>query len=449
LKINFSAQQRKRSVVLLRHFSARALFWVGAVVVGLVAVLFAELTDWAQTQFQNNLTLYPWLPFVSAPLVGLIAVWVTRQYFPGSAGSGIPQVMAELQRRPDDQWPPLVSLRLAVGKILLGVTAIGAGFSFGREGPTVQVGASIMAAMSRFLPRAIHIKRNYLLVVGGGAGIAAAFNTPLAGIVFAIEELNREVESRVSGLIITAIMLAGLVARAVIGNHSYFGEMHVTTSAATAIEMVILCSITTGLLGGAFSRSLILSASSWNTTLGKWREAHPYFFAAACGMLIAAIGWACGGLTYGTGYKETLILLTDDQSDFPWYFGPAKLIATLISYLSGLPGGIFAPSLAIGAGIGHDLDLLLNDYAPSQMILVFCMTGFLAAATQAPLTAIIIVMEMVDGYPMIMGLMATALLASAISKMLSGPLYAVLATNMLKKLRRQTVIVSSEEKAPP
>ena len=148
MKINFSAQQRKRSVVLLRHFSARALFWVGAVVVGLVAVLFAELTDWAQTQFQNNLTLYPWLPFVSAPLVGLIAVWVTRQYFPGSAGSGIPQVMAELQRRPDDQWPPLVSLRLAVGKILLGVTAIGAGFSFGREGPTVQVGASIMAAMS-------------------------------------------------------------------------------------------------------------------------------------------------------------------------------------------------------------------------------------------------------------------------------------------------------------
>ena len=353
-----------------------------------------------------------------------------------------------LQRRPDDTWPPLVSLRLAFGKVLLGVTAIGAGFSFGREGPTVQVGASIMEAMSRFLPRAIQIKRNYLLVVGGGAGIAAAFNTPLAGIVFAIEELNRQVESRVSGLIITAIMLAGLVARAVIGNHSYFGEMHVTSTATTAVQMVLLCSITTGVLGGLFSRCLILSTSNWNTSLGRWREAHPYLFAAACGVLIAAIGWACGGLTYGTGYKETLILLTDDQSDFPWYFGPAKLIATVISYLSGLPGGIFAPSLAIGAGIGHDLDLLLNDYAPSPMILVFCMTGFLAAATQAPLTAIIIVMEMVDGYPMIMGLMATALIASAISKMLSGPLYAVLATNMLKKLRGQTVVNPSAEKAP-
>ena len=150
MKLSFPARKRKRGAVLLRHFSARALFWTGAVVVGLVAVLFAELTEWAQTQFRNNLALYPWLPFVSAPLVGLIAVWVTRQYFPGSSGSGIPQVMAELQRRPDDKWPPLVSLRIAVGKILLGVSAIGAGFSFGREGPTVQVGASIMAAMSRF-----------------------------------------------------------------------------------------------------------------------------------------------------------------------------------------------------------------------------------------------------------------------------------------------------------
>ncbi len=420
----------------MRHFSARAIFWGGAVVVGLVAVLFAELTEWAQDQFQHGLEQNPWLPFVTAPVVGLIAAWLTRQYFPGSGGSGIPQVIAEMERRPDDQWPPLVSLRLAVGKVLLGVAAIGAGFSFGREGPTVQVGASIMEALSRFLPRAANIKRNYLLVVGGGAGIAAAFNTPLAGIVFAIEELNREVESRISGLIITAIMVAGFVARALIGNRSYFGELLVTTSLSVAIQMVLLCGIATGLLGGVFARALILSATNWNTSLGRWREAHPYLFAAACGMLIAALGWACGGITFGTGYKETLILLSDDGSEFPWYFGPAKLLATFISYMSGLPGGIFAPSLAIGAGIGHDLDLLLNEYAPTGMILVFCMTGFLAAATQAPLTAIIIVMEMVDGYSMILGLMATALLASAVSKWISGPLYSTLAANMLKQRRR-------------
>lgn len=423
---------------LLRHIEARVIFWSGAVVVGLVAVLFAELSERAQSLFQSGLSDYPWLPFIVTPLAGFVVAWAMRQYFPGSNGSGIPQVMAELERRPEDKWPPLVSLRLAFGKVVLGVAAIGAGFSFGREGPTVQVGASIMAALSRYLPRAANIKRTHLLVVGSGAGIAAAFNTPLAGIVFAIEELNRKVESRVSALIITAIMLAGFIARAVLGNTSYFGEMQFRIYTSTAIQVILLSSVTTGLLGGLFARVLILSATNWNTPLGRWREQHPYRFAAACGLLIAALGWACGGITYGTGYRETISLLTDVNVDLPWYYGPAKLIATVVSYASGLPGGIFAPSLAIGAGFGHSLDLLLDDYAPSEMILIFCMVGFLAAATQAPLTAIFIVMEMVDGYRMVLGLMATALLASAISKLLSGSLYSVLAANILQSKRQHT-----------
>jgi H+/Cl- antiporter ClcA len=430
---------------LIRRFTARLAFWVAAIVVGLVVVAFAEMADYAARIFNRGLRIAPWLPFVITPLVGMLGVWMTRKWFAGIEGGGIPQVIAELSRIPGEKWPALVSLKLAFGKIMVGTAVMGSGFSFGREAPSVQVGASIMVSIERFLPRSARISRKHLLVVGGGAGIAAAFNTPLAGIVFAIEELNRSIESRVSGLIITGIVLAGIASQTLLGKQSYFGEIIVSATDSTVIKMVLLCSLVTGILGGLFSRICTLSASGWNTRLGQFRSNRPVLFAGLCGLLVASLAWVCGGITLGSGFKETLTLL-EDAPDYPWYFGPAKMLATLISYISGLPGGLFAPSLAIGAGLGHDLFLLLGEDAPSGILLVLCMTGFMAAVTQAPITSFVIVMEMVDGYSLIIGLMATAIIASGISRSVSKPLYSFIAARILQ---RQRALVAPESPITP
>ena len=436
------ADLRRRWPYLLaqsRVWLGRSAFWLASLAVGLAAVGFALLTDKAAHLFIELTGRYPWAPFLISPLAGAGLLWVTRRWFQGAEGSGIPQVIAEL-RRPYavvNVWRPLVSLRIAFGKVLIGVAAVGAGFSFGREGPTVQVGACLMAAAERFLPATLRIQRHHLLVAGGAAGIAAAFNTPLAGIAFALEELFRNVESRMSGVLIAAIALAGMLAKSLLGDHAYYG--HVYLADGGLLLAVLVCAVASGVAGGLFARILVLGGAGWRGPFARLRAEHPYVFAALIGLFIATLGWACGGLTWGSGYTETHAIL-DGHGDIPWFFGLAKFVATVSAYLSGLPGGIFAPSLAIGAGLGQNISALFSGtligaVLPSALI-VLCMVGFLSAATRAPITAFIIVMEMVEGYPIVFELMAAALIASTVSRFISPPLYLSLANQMIARQRQ-------------
>ncbi|MEC5387137.1 chloride channel protein [Uliginosibacterium sp. H3] len=426
-------QERPRHIAHLRMALGRAIFWGGAIIVGLLAVAFAKSADAMSGVFRHAHEHMPLLPLLVTPLAGALCVFLTRRFFSAAAGSGIPQTLAEM-RREDDDLRPLLSLRIAAGKIGVGVMAVGSGFSLGREGPTVQVGASIMAAVHRHLPRSLGIQRHHLLVAGGSAGIAAAFNTPLAGIIFAIEEMSRSVEARMSGLVITAIVLAGVVSKVFMGGGHYFGHVLIESNDSVLLACVALATLSTGLAGGVFARMLILAATRWTGRVADYRRHHPIRFAALCGLLVALLGIVSGGLTFGSGYEQTLQVL-HGYGELPWYFAPAKFIATVTAYLSGLPGGIFAPSLSIGAGIGNTLSDMLGTPATQSMLIALCMTGFLAAVTQAPITSFVIVMEMVDGYSLIIGLMATALLASAISRLLSPPLYHTLAMIEYEKAR--------------
>ena len=148
----------------------------------------------------------------------------------------------------------MLSLRIAFGKILVTLVALASGASIGREGPTVQVGASIMHALRRYARfPALDIDRG-LVLAGGAAGIAAAFNTPLAGVVFAIEELSRSFEERTSGVILTAVIVAGVTALALVGNYTYFGRTSVALTVPQMWVAVPVCGILGGLLGGLFSR---------------------------------------------------------------------------------------------------------------------------------------------------------------------------------------------------
>lgn len=412
----------------------RLVVWTAAAAAGLAVVLFAKASEQAIALFFSMQKTFWWAPILLTPAAGILIVWITNRWFKGAGGSGIPQVIAALHA--EDKDAPLsmfVSLKLAVGKMLLGVGALAAGFSAGREGPSVQVGASVMHAFRRYLPEGFSVHPKHLILAGGAAGISAAFNTPLAGVVFAIEELGRRFEQKTNGVVITAIVLAGLVSISMLGNYTYFGSLAVGTIDRNIILPVILCGLVCGLLGGIFSRTLIESSGSMKGRIGAFRRLHPLLWAGLCGLLVAMLGAISNGAAHGSGYAHTQELLQGDIVD-TWQFAPIKYLATIFTYLSGIPGGIFAPSLSIGAGIGHDiLPFLGHNHVPAAII-ALCMAGFLSAATQAPITSFIIVMEMIDGHEMVISLMAVTLIASLTARIFSPPLYSSLADLQLSKL---------------
>jgi H+/Cl- antiporter ClcA len=410
------------------RWRVRISLWMAAIASGLIVVAFAKLADLALNAFFRLSTGRPWVPFLLTPIVGMIVVWVTGRYFSGSQGSGIPQVIAAtrlaVQGKPVNH---LVSMRIVAGKILLGSTALLGGFSAGREGPSVQVAASIMHFAHRFLPHARAIRASDLILAGGAAGIAAAFNTPLAGIVFAVEELGRKLETRTSGVLLSTIIIAGLVATALLGNYNYFGHFKVDNVGSGIILPVIGCGIACGVIGGAFSWLLQWPQKNSDFALWRWRTANPVLFAGVCGLAVACIGWASGGTSYGSGYAITSQVVSGEVT-LPWHALFSRLFATTVTYLSGIPGGIFAPSLAVGAALGSTSAGLFAGHAEAMPIVALCMAGFLAAVTQSPITSAIIVMEMIDGHGMVISLMAIALLAKAVSSRMVPELYQQLAT---------------------
>lgn len=439
-----------RGSLSLSRWQSRAALWGAAAVTGLVVVGFARLADLALSLFFSVTRHHAWLPLAIAPPVGMLTVWLTRRYFAGSQGSGIPQVIAATRlARHGRAVGHLVSLRIAVGKVFLGAFALTGGFSAGREGPSVQVAASIMHFAHRLLPNARAIRASDLLLAGGAAGVAAAFNTPLAGIVFAIEELGKRLESRTSGILVSTIIVSGLTAIALIGNYNYFGRMNVGEVTREIAVPVLFYGLACGLAGGLFSRLLLSPQRQPDALLWRWRAAHPVLFAGLCGLLVAALGYFGGGSSYGSGYGVTSRLVSG-ETGVPWHAPFTRYFATVITYFSGIPGGIFAPSLAVGAAIGATTaPWIALTYAHGAgvahvQIIALCMAGFLAAVTQSPVTAAIIVMEMIDGHGMVISLMAVALLASAVSARLSRELYQQLAAGFLAEEKAQV----KEKEAP-
>jgi len=418
-----------------RIWAARGLVVALAVVAGLTIVGFTWLAEAASAQFDALRTYAWWAPLIATPLSAAAVVWCTRRFAPGAAGSGIPQVMATLSPRVGEAERGLfVSLRLSIAKILLTAGGLLGGLSLGREGPSVQIAAGIMLQARRFMPTGAAVGIHGLLVAGGAAGIAAAFNTPLGGVMFAIEELARAPEQRSSGLIIAAIVLAGLVAVSAHGNGAYFGVIHASSIGFELLWPGLLLAVVAGVAGGIFSRLLIASLSGQEQDrFSRFRARRPVLFAAGCGLAVALIGMVTAGAVFGSGYDTTRAMV-EGKGTMPVAYALYKFLATWLTTWSGVPAGIFAPSLAIGAAIGNDIGLLLyGDQLPA--LIALGMVGFLSAATQAPLTAFIIVMEMVDGHSMVLSLMACALVSFGVARAISPPLYPSLARMQLGRIK--------------
>lgn len=427
-----------------RRWWTRGVILAFAAAAGLLVVALAHAVEGALHLFTQWIVPRTWLALLWVPGCTAAVVWLTRRYAPRAAGSGIPQVMAALEPTVTPaQRTGFVSLRLSLWKTVLTTLGLLGGLSLGREGPSVQIAAGVMQAARRWLPKRTDIRPQGLLVAGGAAGIAAAFNTPLGGVMFAIEELSRTPEQRSSGLLIGAIVLAGLLAVSIEGNSPYFGVIRVPDVASALWLPGLIVAVLSGLAGGLFARLLIASlASGAREPLTAWQRRHPVRFAAVCGLGIAVIGWATDGATYGSGYTETRDMLNGQSSVSALYL-PLKFVATWWTTWSGVPAGIFAPSLSIGGALGHDVALVLGS-PHGTALMALGMAGFLAAVTQAPLTAFIIVMEMVDGHAMVLSLMASSVVASGVARLVSPPLYGTLAQAQLASLP-----VVTDDTAPP
>ena len=408
------------------------MFLLGGVLTGAAAVALALMADEAQAAFRALLQRSRYISLVVTPLGFAVIAYLTRRVFPNSQGSGIPQAIAARHLVDQRARDALVSIRIAFGKILLTLFGLLCGGSIGREGPTVQVGASIMFAVGRLSPR----RQAGLILAGASAGVAAAFNTPLAGIVFGIEEMSRAFEEKTSALLIAAIVAAGLTSLALLGDYTYFG----TTSAKLGPIgwlAVPVCGVTGGLLGGLFSRILIEFGKGLPGIAGRAIKRHPIVFATLCGLGVALCGLASHDTIYGTGYAQVRPLL-DRGAPLPQSFGVLKLTATALASISGIPGGIFSPSLAVGAGIGFNLSTLFPS-TPVAALVLLGMVSYFAGVVQAPITSFVIVTEMTNDHAMVVPLMAAAFIARAASRLICREgVYHALSKNFLVTAERHS-----------
>ncbi|ERF85129.1 chloride channel protein [Bradyrhizobium viridifuturi] len=407
-----SNRQRRLFRIVSARWRRRAIFLLGGIAVGAAAVALAQLADWAQIAFAALVSHFRYASLLLTPVGFALSVFLTNRFFQNAQGSGIPQAIAARHLTDQTARESLVSLRIAAGKVLLTLLGLLCGASVGREGPTVQIGASIMFALGRFSPR----RQPGLILAGAAAGVAAAFNTPLAGIVFGIEEMSRAFETRTSSLIIGAVIAAGLTSLALMGNYTYFGTSATGLRNGADWLAVPLCGVAGGLAGGLFSRILIAMARGFANPVGRAIKRYPVGFAAICGLAAAICGIASDGAIYGTGYQQVKSAL-ETGSQLPASFSVWKFLATTFASISGIPGGIFAPSLAVGAGLGSNIAPLFHG-APLPAIMLLGMVSYFAGVVQAPITAFVIVTEMTDNHAMVVPLMAAALIAHASSRLI-------------------------------
>lgn len=384
----------------------------GAVLLALLALVFARSADEAQLVFRRFVAAFPYLPLVLTPLIFAGVAFATSRWASEARGSGIPQIIAAAESPMSAGTSRLANLRIAISKLFLTLLMLLGGASVGREGPTVQVSATVMVWVHRIMRVPIS---SGVLIAGGAAGVAAAFNTPLAGVAFAIEELAAAYEQRVALLVMAAVMISGLTMIGIAGDYVYFGVLHSAIGLRQTLILAPAVGIVGGMGGGVFSR-VVLHFSNARSGWASRLKRRPVLFAAGCGLVVAIVGILSGGTTWGTGYVPARVLVEGGHLT-PW-FGPAKFVASIFTTLSGTPGGIFSPSLAVGAGVGNAMAQLFPG-SPISAIGLLGMAAYFVGVVRAPLTAVIILMETTASRSMILPLFATALIADAVSSLIS------------------------------
>jgi len=370
---------------------------------------------------------------VTTPVLFLLAVELIRRSAPFADGAGIPQTVfaaTHLNETSIHRLHPLVSVRTMVIKVIALLLGVWAGASTGREGPTVHVAACLFLTVLLLIQRATKLKLDLRsgVIAGGAAGLAAAFNTPLAGVTFAIEELSPDYFTSIKESVLMTIIVAGIAAKSLTGEYTYFGRL--ASPASVSIATVLIIGIAGGLCGAIFSTSLVKGRQLVIAAGTRfWRYAIPVLFALA----LLVINALSATEVLGPGNQVAQALVTGGVDPRAFWFPLTKMAATLCTYWSGIAGGIFAPCLSMGAGLGADIGAWLGDATTACAMIG--MAAFLAGAIQAPMTSFVIIFEMTGHHQMLLPVMLASLIAVMTARLVGAQhLYQTLADSYGKLL---------------
>jgi len=404
-----------------KNFLNALPFWVGAIITGLVSVLYAKLFSWAEEGTSYIYEKEKWLFFIITPLTFLTAWWVVKKYSPYSKGSGIPQVVAAIElsgTKEKSKIDKLLDLKVIIVKMLSSLIMIFGGGAIGREGPTIQISASIFKKINDYLPEWYpKIANKTMIVTGAAAGLASAFNTPLGGIVFAIEELTRTHFNFFKSALLTGVIIAGLTALNLLGPYLYLGYPLINDTSLWMVLIIIPVSIVTGLSGSGMGQAILfISEKKKNLKNNK----NKLLYTLVCGLILASLAVLIDARAFGSGKEIMVATLFTDSKYLEWYIPVLRIIGPIISFTSGAAGGIFAPSLSAGASIGALISGFMELSGTETNLIVLCgMVGFLTGITRSPFTSSILVIEMTNNHNIIFNLMLTAVVANLVSNFIS------------------------------
>lgn len=388
-------------------------FWIASLLTGLIAVGFTKLFGYAEALLHTVLHWKAWSIFLLAPVCFLLAWLCVKWFAPNAKGSGIPQVMAAIELatpKYENRLPTLLSFRILVTKIASSLLMVLGGGAIGREGPTIQIAGSVFMLVHRWIPKSWpRLSNQGFILTGAAAGLAAAFNTPLGGVVFAMEELARIHIRFFRTALFSAVIIAGLTAQALLGPYLYLGYPDVRNLPFRIFLGVAISAILAGLLGGLMCK-LILKVMHWKRSFSP--SANVAFIVLA-GLFTATLAYLLNNEILGSGKDLMSQVLFTDEKYSSWHTVIMRTLGPIICFNTGASGGVFAPSLAAGASVGSFISWLFDYTGSNANILILSgMVGFLTGVTRTPFTSAILVLEMTDRHSVIFQLMVAALLSN-------------------------------------
>ena len=381
-----------------------------------------KLLSWA-----HGMPAWGWIFPVALTMLGAgISVAATRRYAPEASGGGIPHLKAVLQRSRTLEWRRVLPV-----KFFGGIVAIGSGLALGREGPTVQMSGTVGDAVARWL-KVSERERLTLISAGAGAGLAAAFNVPLSGLLFVLEEVQRDFQPIVFGATFVAVVIANIIARISMGQFPVFAVPSYPILPLASLPVFALLGVIAGVLGVLFNRTLLTAIETYARLPGRF--AVPA--AALTGGIVGLVGWFAPSLI-GNGHSLAESALQGDLllAVIPLFFA-ARFLLTTFSYGTGAPGGIFAPLLALGAllglAVGQAAHALWPAAAPIPAVFaVVGMAAYFTAIVRAPLTGVMLITEMTGNYSQMLSLLVSCFCAYAVAEVLKElPIYETLSDRL-------------------
>jgi H+/Cl- antiporter ClcA len=413
-------------------------FIVAAVITGAIAVGYSTLFHLAEDLSFFIYEGHRALVFVFTPLTFLLSWWLVRRYASYAKGSGIPQVMAAVEIT--EEKPHLIkkflSLRILLIKILSSVIKVAGGGIAGREGPTIQIASSIFNKIYQWLPQWwMPISQRNMLIAGAASGLAAAFNTPLGGIIFAIEELSKFHFRNYIYPLFIAIIIAGLTAQGFTGSYLYLGYPSTDISGFKVYGGIILVAAACGFLGAKMCDWILAFMRFVNSYKSSLKQGA---IVVLCAFVIASFIYFLGTETMGSGKEIMERTLFTDNKTVDWYLPFVRMAGLITSFGFGGAGGVFAPSLSSGASVGALVAELMGiSGSNANIIILVGMASFLTAVTRAPFTSAIIIFEMTDRHSIIFFLLLGALVANIIAVIVhKKSFYSILKETYLNEVDR-------------